>query len=105
MFDGPVVPLAIKSARPCSWRRRCSSAIALIDTLGSSPVSIPLRPRSLRTRPCSRLLLFMALSQSISIGVASLVGRVIGRNDRDLAQHIIRAPRSSFSRFPCRQSV
>jgi putative MATE family efflux protein len=33
--------------------------------------------------------LFMAMGQSIGIGIASLVGRVIGQNDRELASHII----------------
>jgi len=76
MFDGPVVPLAIKIGTPMLVGGVVQFSYALIDTWFISRIDSLFDRDPLGYRPhVPALLLFMALSQSISIGVASLVGR------------------------------
>jgi putative MATE family efflux protein len=90
MFDGPIVPLVIKIGTPILIANVLQFCYALIDTVFIARID----PSSTAILSGTGLMfplffLFMAVSQSLSIGIGSLVGRVIGKNNRDLAEHIM----------------
>jgi multidrug efflux pump len=90
MFDGPVAPLAFKIGMPILVANILQFCYTLVDTIFIARID----PSSTAILSGTGLMfplffLFMALSQSLSIGVGSLVGRVIGQNDREKAQHIM----------------
>jgi putative MATE family efflux protein len=90
MFDGPILPLTVKIGMPILIGNAMQFCYALIDTIFISRID----PSSTAIISGTGLMfplffVFMAISQSISIGVASLVGRLIGANDHDKSGHIM----------------
>jgi putative MATE family efflux protein len=90
MFDGPILPLAIKIGTPILLANIMQFLYALIDTVFISRID----PSSTAILSGTGLMfplffLFMAVSMSISIGISSLVGRVIGANNKELSEHIM----------------
>jgi putative MATE family efflux protein len=90
MFDGPIVPIVIKIGTPILIGNVLQFCYALIDTIFISridPLSTAILSGTGLMFPM--FFLFMAISMSISIGTSSLVGRIIGENNKELAQHIM----------------
>jgi putative MATE family efflux protein len=90
MFDGPILPLTIKIGMPILIGNVMQFCYALIDTIFISRID----PSSTAIISGTGLMfplffLFMAISMSLSIGTASLVGRMIGANDREQSGHIM----------------
>jgi putative MATE family efflux protein len=90
MFDGPILPLTVKIGMPILIGNVMQFCYALIDTIFISRID----PSSTAIISGTGLMfplffIFMAISMSITIGVASLVGRLIGANDREKVAHIM----------------
>ncbi|MCU0610045.1 MAG: MATE family efflux transporter, partial [Chitinispirillaceae bacterium] len=82
MFEGPIVPVMVRIGMPMLVGGVMQFSYALIDTFFLARID----PSSTAVMSGTGLMfplffLFMAMGQSISIGIASLVGRVIGQND------------------------
>jgi putative MATE family efflux protein len=90
MFEGPILPLTIKIGLPILIGNALQFCYALADTVFISRID----PSSTAIMSGTGLMfplffLFMAISMSMSIGIAALVGRLIGANDRELVGHVM----------------
>jgi putative MATE family efflux protein len=90
MFDGPIFPLTMKIGMPILIGNILQFGYALVDTVFISRID----PSSTAILSGTGLMfplffLFMAVSTSMSIGIASLVGRLIGSNDREQIGHVM----------------
>jgi putative MATE family efflux protein len=90
MFDGPILPLTIKIGMPILIGNALQFCYALVDTVFISRID----PSSTAILSGTGLMfplffLFMSIGMSMSIGIAALVGRLIGANDRELAGHVM----------------
>jgi putative MATE family efflux protein len=90
MFDGPIVPLIVKIGMPILIGNVMQFCYALIDTIFISRID----PSSTAIISGTGLMfplffIAMAVNQSLSVGIGSLVGRMIGAGDREQASHIM----------------
>ena len=90
MFDGPIVPIAIKIAAPMLIGLLLQFCYMLVDTIFISRID----PKSTAIISGAALMfplffLFMAISMSMNVGIGSMVGRFIGENNRDSARHVM----------------
>jgi putative MATE family efflux protein len=90
MFEGPILPLTIRIGMPILIGNVMQFCYALIDTIFISRID----PSSTAIISGTGLMfplffLSMAVNQSMAIGIGSLVGRIIGANDREQAGHIM----------------
>jgi len=86
MFDGPILPLTIKIGMPILIGNVMQFCYALADTIFIARID----PSSTAIISGTGLMfplffVFMAISMSMSIGTAALVGRLIGANDLMIA--------------------
>jgi putative MATE family efflux protein len=90
MFDGPILPLIIRIGAPILIGNVLQFSYALIDTVFISRID----PSSTAIISGTGLMfplffMFMAIGASMSVGSASLVGRLIGANDREAAGRVM----------------
>lgn len=90
MFDGPIIPIAIKIGVPTLIGLVLQFCYALIDTIFISRID----PRSTAIISGTGLMfplffLFMAISMSMNVGISSMVGRFIGENNQENARHVM----------------
>lgn len=90
MFDGPIVPLTVRLALPMLIGQVVQMLYAVIDTVFIARID----PSSTAIISGTGLafplfFLVMALGISISVGVSSLTGRIIGANQHDEAPRVL----------------
>jgi putative MATE family efflux protein len=90
MFDGPIIPIAIKIAAPMLIGLVLQFCYMLVDTIFISRID----PKSTAIISGTGLMfplffLFMAISMSMNVGIGAMVGRFIGENNRDSARHVM----------------
>jgi putative efflux protein, MATE family len=90
MFDGPIIPIAIKIGTPMLIGLVLQFCYALVDTIFISRID----PRSTAILSGTGLMfplffLFMAISMSMNVGIGAMVGRFIGENNRESACHVM----------------
>jgi len=90
MFDGPIIPIAIKIGLPMLIGLVLQFCYALVDTIFISRID----PKSTAILSGTSLMfplffLFMAISMSMNVGIGAMVGRFIGENNRESARHVM----------------
>lgn len=89
MFDGPIVPVALKIGLPIMLGNVLQLLYMIVDTYFISLIDQSSTALLAGTGLLFPLFfLFMAAGFSLSIGISSLVGRTIGENNEQVAKHI-----------------
>jgi len=90
MFDGPVVPLALRLSLPILASNLLQFLYAAVDTWWISrldPSSTALLAGTGTMFPV--FFVIMATGGSVAVGVSALVGRAIGEQNRDIEKHVM----------------
>ena len=90
MFDGPIIPIAIKIGLPMLIGLVLQFCYALVDTIFISRIDLKSTAILSGTGLMFPLFfLFMAISMSMNVGIGAMVGRFIGENNRESARHVM----------------
>jgi putative MATE family efflux protein len=90
MFDGPIIPIAIKIGLPMLIGLVLQFCYALVDTIFISRIDLKSTAILSGTGLMFPLFfLFMAISMSMNVGIGAMVGRFIGENNREGARHVM----------------
>ena len=90
MYEGPILPLTLKIGTPILIGSIVQLLYAIIDTFFVSRIN----PHSTALMAGTGLMFpifffFMAIGQSLSVGISSLTGRIIGEGRTDEAKYIM----------------